>query len=77
MARNPVLVSNVPEDLHVWCREKARERSTQSNSRVTMSELFVEGLVLLKQKCDDEDALGAAKEKGEPWLQETGVSGAH
>lgn len=73
MARNPVLVSNIPEDLHEWVRNKAKEKSTQNQSRVTMSNLFVEGLILLKQKYDDEEALEAAKNDGEPWLQEAGA----
>lgn len=70
MPRNTICVSNLNEDLHDWIKKRAKQKSEESDGRITMSDLFNEAVTLLKQKYDDEEALEKAKESGEPWLKE-------
>lgn len=70
MPRNTICVSNLREDLHEWIKETAKQKSDQSDGRITMSDLFNEAVTLLKQKYDDEEALEKAKSEGAPWLKE-------
>lgn len=71
--RNPVLISNLDPSNHEWAKERAKMITEQTGHRTTMSDLVNEGLAILRQKCDDEEALAKAKAENEPWLRETGA----
>ncbi len=73
--RNPVLISHLDPENHEWAKKFAKQLTETQGQRTTMSDLLNQGLKLVRQKYEDEEALEKAKSEKEPWLER--VPSAH